>query len=263
MLEFWKPATNLTCSKVDFSSHLPALGEIRTCIFLLSSCSGKKETNIHTTMRKRCERKFTPQQPPPLGLQASSLALQSFWESSCEKKSCRIGEGKDSRKIRWLVLIPCIWRSQILPKLYTTEAEVNGERMRSRQQSLRGTLHAPQSPQHAFPHLRSHRRSSSFDSGTERCVCTVLKMDENELQPPFMTTWMRKMITRQSRHDPWLIAIPPGHRGRPCVPFGRPRGHLGRMGCQKVRMGFLEIYEASTIENKKVSLLYMSQSTWL
>ena len=29
------------------------------------------------------------------------------------------------------------------------------------------------------------------------------------------------------------------------------------MGCQKVRMGFLEIYEASTIENKKVSLLYI------
>lgn len=164
-------------------------------------------------MRKSCERKFTPLghrqpsacKPPawPCSLSGNPPARKNPWPN------WRVG--KDSRKIRWLVLIPCIWRSQILPKLYTTEAEVNSERMRSRQQSLCGTLHPPQSPQHAFPHLRSHRRSSSFDSGTVFSACVQywkwMKMGFNLHSWPL--EWGKWSLTRQSRHDPWLIPPDP------------------------------------------------------
>ena len=272
ILELWKPATILTCSKVDVeNSHLPALGvQSEHAFFCILSCFSKKKKQTSTPqMRKSCELFHIPRPPPALGLSASSLALQSFWESSCEKKI--VAELASRKRFEKNPLISVDSLHLRFPNPSKTIYHRSGSEWWKNAKPPAISLWHPASPAISSTRFSSSTQSSEifffwFWHGF-RCVCTVLKMDENGLQPPFMTTWMRKMIIDQTKSS-W----PMGHTTGSHLDIATdlvcllvdPEATLDAWDAKKFAWDFWKYMKLQPLKTRRwVYYIYVCQFTWL
>ena len=195
-----------------FHSHLPALGEIRTCIFLLSSCSRKNEANIHTTNEKKVRTKIhTPTTATPR-LASLQLGLAVFLGILLrENSSGRIGE---SEKIREKSVDLCWFLAFDVPKSFQNYIPQKRKWMMKECEAASNLCVAPCIPRNLLNTLFLIY-AVIVDllllilARKDACVqyWKWMKMSYNLHSWPL--EWGKWSLTRQSRHDPWVIAPDP------------------------------------------------------